>query len=114
MLTLLALLSVVCATWLAGPVWLRLQAKWHTAHLDSVGEEAFERAFAALATGMDDDVVYLLLDELDAKPPRSVYYQLIRILYVRCEAPFTPEEVALPTAVEVRRMVEIKFPKTGP
>jgi hypothetical protein len=109
MLTLLALFSLVCATWLAGPVWLQLEAWWYIGRLDSADTATFERAFAALARDMDDDVVYLLLNELEANPPRAVYYQIVRVLYARCDVPFTPEEVALPTVVAVRRMVERKF-----
>jgi len=109
MLTLLALFSLVCATWLAGPVWLRLEAWWHIGSLDSADTATFERAFAALARDMDADVVYLLCNELEANPPRATYYQIVRILYARCDVPFAPEEVALPTAAEMQRMVEQKF-----
>jgi hypothetical protein len=111
MLSLLALFALVCATWLAGPVGLRLEAWWHIGHLDSHDEKAFEKAFQALARDMDADVVYLLCDELEANPSRAVYYQIVRILYARCNVPFAPENVALPTAAEVRRMVEQKFPR---
>ena len=97
--------SAACLFAVGSRVYAPLFVRWHVARLESEDRAAFTRSFAALAYDPDPRVSEILCDLLEKHPSRETRYQIVRILYTRCQVHYAPENVALPSSDELRRLV---------